>query len=199
MVAWFSSYVQSEKHRGRRTQLFEKTQCVYVATCLRILSCYEKLTHVFVKRQLESCQRQLGRTAVVKAVAYIVSIDRKTTVYRLEACEIGFFGNAYHDVHSNVLPYFTDLPVNQAYIIFTVAEPGFMIQCKPPVTHWCNNLSLAGKRPVWIKSPITRIYYLREVPGFCLAGHLFNWLHEYAPHPTPPSSSQCYVQGLKSR
>ena len=120
--------LQSEKHRRHGTQLFEKTQCFYVATCLRMLLCYEKLTHVFVKRQLESCQRQLGKTVVVKVRAYIVSIDRKTTVYRLEAGEIVFFGNAYHDVHSNVFPYFADLPVIQAYIVFIVAEPGFIIQ-----------------------------------------------------------------------
>ena len=69
----------------------------------------------------------MGRTAVVKAVAYIVSIDRKTTVYRLEAGENVFFRNAYHDVQSNVFPYFADLPVIQAYIIFIVAEPGFII------------------------------------------------------------------------
>ena len=38
---------------------------------------------------------------IVKAEAYIVSIDRKITVYRLEACEITFFGeNAYRAVHS---------------------------------------------------------------------------------------------------
>ena len=47
--------------------------------CLRLLSCYVKLTHVLVKRQLESKQRQLGKTAVVKARAYIVSIHRNTT------------------------------------------------------------------------------------------------------------------------
>ena len=45
-----------------------------------------------------------------------------------------------------------------------------MIQCKPPVTRWCNNLSLAGKRPVRIKLPLTQIQYLREVPGFRSAG-----------------------------
>ena len=39
-----------------------------------------------VKKQLESQQRQLGKTAVVKAGAYIVSIDRKTT----KASEIFF-------------------------------------------------------------------------------------------------------------
>ena len=65
-------------------QLFEKMQCFYVATCLGILLCYVKLTRVLVKRQLESRQRQLEKTAVVKAGAYIVSIDRKTTIYRLE-------------------------------------------------------------------------------------------------------------------
>ena len=30
-----------------------------------------------------------------------------------------------------------------------------MIQCKPPVTPWCNNLSLAEKRPVRIKSSLS--------------------------------------------
>ena len=34
---------------------------------------------------LENQQRQLEKTAVVKAGPYIVSIGRKTTVYRLEA------------------------------------------------------------------------------------------------------------------
>ena len=63
----------------------------YVATCLHILLCYVKLTRVLVKRQLKSHQRQLGKTAVVKVRAYIVSIDRKTTVYRLEAGEIAVF------------------------------------------------------------------------------------------------------------
>ena len=33
------------------------------------------------------------KTAVVKARAYIVCVDRKTTVYRVEACEIAFFEN----------------------------------------------------------------------------------------------------------
>ena len=47
-----------------------------------------------------------------------------------------------------------------------------MIQYKPPVTRWCNNLSLAGKQPFRIKSPLTRIQYLWEVPGFRSAGHI---------------------------
>ena len=39
------------------------------------------------------------------------------------------------------------------------------------MTCWCNNLNLAGKRPVRIKSPRTQIQYLWEVPGFRSAGH----------------------------
>ena len=50
-----------------------------------------KLTHALLKQQLEGRQRQLGKTAVVKAGTYIVFIDRKTTVYRLEADEIAIF------------------------------------------------------------------------------------------------------------
>ena len=56
--------------------------------------CYLKSTRALVKRQLESQQRQLERAAVVKVGAYIVSIDEKTTAYKLEACEIAFFENA---------------------------------------------------------------------------------------------------------
>ena len=67
-----------------------------------------KSTH-FVKRQLESQQRQLEKTAAVKAGAYIVSIDTKITEYRLEACEIAFFENP---CFSNAFPYFTDLSVS---------------------------------------------------------------------------------------
>ena len=59
-----------------------------------MLLCYVKSTRVLVKRQLEIRQRQLEKTAVVKAGAYIVSIDKKETVYKLEACEIAFFANA---------------------------------------------------------------------------------------------------------
>ena len=105
---------RSEKRRGHGTQLFEKTYCFYVATYLRMLSCYVTLTCVLVKRQLESRRRRLEKTAVVKVGAYIVSIGRKTTVCRLEAGEIVFFGNAYHDVRSNVFPYFADLPVSSS-------------------------------------------------------------------------------------
>ena len=47
------------------------------------------------KKQLETRQRQLGKTVVVKVKAYIVSMDRKTTVYRLEGSKIALFENAY--------------------------------------------------------------------------------------------------------
>ena len=63
---------------------------------------------------LENRQRQLEKTAVVKAGAYTVSRDRKTTVYRLEACEIAFLRTHALAVHSNTLPYFTDLPVSSS-------------------------------------------------------------------------------------
>ena len=42
-------------------------------TSWKMLSCHVKWTHVLAKRQLESRQRQLGKTAVVKGRAYIVS------------------------------------------------------------------------------------------------------------------------------
>ena len=77
------------------------------------MSC--KFTRVFVKKQLESRQRQLGKTAVVKAGAYIVSMDRKTTVYGLEAGKITrFFEKRVQAVHSNAFPYFTGLPVSSS-------------------------------------------------------------------------------------
>ena len=76
------------------------------------MSC--KFTRVLVKKQLESRQRQLGKTVVVKAGAYIVSMDRKTTVYRLEAGKIVFFEKRVQAVHSNAFPYFTGLPVSSS-------------------------------------------------------------------------------------
>ena len=61
----------------------------------------------------ESWQTQLGRIAVVKAGAYIVTIDRKTTVYRLEGGEIMLFylmcTKLSMATHSCI---FTDLPVS---------------------------------------------------------------------------------------
>ena len=59
-----------------------------------------KFTRVLVKKQLKSQQRQLGKTAIVKAGAYIVSMDRKTTVYGLGAGKILVFGKHVQAVHT---------------------------------------------------------------------------------------------------
>ena len=65
---------------------------------------------------------------VVKVGAYIVSIDRKTTVYRLEASEITFFEKQYKlSIVTCSRISLTCLSV-RAYIGFIVAEPGFIIQ-----------------------------------------------------------------------
>ena len=55
-----------------------------------------KFTRVLVKKEAWKSAKTVGKTAVVKtavvkAVAYIVSMDRKTTVYRVEAGKIVFF------------------------------------------------------------------------------------------------------------
>ena len=73
-----------------------------------------KFTHVLVKTQLGSWQRQLGKTAVVKAGAYIVSMDRKTTVYGVEAGKIALFEKRIQAGHSNTFLYFTGLPVSSS-------------------------------------------------------------------------------------
>ena len=73
-----------------------------------------KFTRDLVKKQLESWQRQLKKTAVVNVGVYIVSMDRKTAVYGLEAGKITFFGKRVQAVHSNAFPYFTGLPVSSS-------------------------------------------------------------------------------------
>ena len=57
-------------------------------------------------------QRQLGKTAVIKAGAYIVSRDRKTTVYTVEAGKIAFFENCIQAVHRNAFLNSSGLPVS---------------------------------------------------------------------------------------
>ena len=69
-------------------------------------------TRVLVKKQLGSRQRQLEKTALVKAGAYIVSMGRKTTVYGLEAGKIAFFEKCIQAGHSNVFLYFMSLLVS---------------------------------------------------------------------------------------
>ena len=71
-----------------------------------------KFTGVLVKKQLESQQRQLGKTAIVNPGAYVVSMDGKTTVYGLEAGKITFFEECVQAVHSNMFSYFTGFPVS---------------------------------------------------------------------------------------
>ena len=73
-----------------------------------------KIDSCSCKKAVQKSQRQLEKTAVVKTGAYNVSIDRKTPVYRLEACEIAFLKTHALAVHSNALPYFTDLPVSSS-------------------------------------------------------------------------------------
>jgi len=76
--------------------------------------------YTIVLRKIDSCsckkaaRKSLEKTAVVKAGSYIVSIDKKTPVYKLEACEIAFIETRALAVHSNALPYFTDLSVSSS-------------------------------------------------------------------------------------
>ena len=81
-----------------------------------------------------------------------MSIDRKTAVYRLEAGEIvGFFVFVFFGISScpsNTFPYLTELPVS-LYCLYS-SRAG--LQYDTVQACCCNNLSLAGKQPVQIKS-----------------------------------------------
>ena len=99
--------LQSEMHSGCGMLLFKKT---YVATVNFNVSVYYGVACVLVKKQLGSQQRQLEKP-VVTTGAYIVSMDRKIIVYRLETGKTAFFGKHVQAVHSNMLPYFTGLLV----------------------------------------------------------------------------------------
>ena len=46
------------------------------------------------KKAARKLAKTVGKDTSGESEAYIVSIDRKTTVYKLEACEIVFFENA---------------------------------------------------------------------------------------------------------
>ena len=70
-----------------------------------------KIDSCSCKRQLESRQRQLEKTAVVKAEAYIVSIDKKEN---WKLVKLPFLQTRALAVHSNVFLYFTDLPVSSS-------------------------------------------------------------------------------------
>ena len=76
----------TERNADAERNFSRKCNVFYVAT-VNINVSVSVFTCV-LEKQLISRQRQLGKTAVIKVGAYIVSIDRKTTVYGLEAGEI---------------------------------------------------------------------------------------------------------------
>jgi len=45
-----------------------------------------KIDSCFCKKAAKKSAKTVGKTAVVKVRAYIMSLDKKTTVYKLEAC-----------------------------------------------------------------------------------------------------------------
>ena len=104
----------SEKHRGRGMQLFQKMQCFYVATCLGILSCYVKLTHVVVKKSACKSPKTVGKDSSCESEGLHCVYRQKDNRIQTGYGENTSFGNAYHDVHSNVFPYFADLPVSSS-------------------------------------------------------------------------------------
>ena len=90
-VAWFRSY--RAKHIADAERKFSRKRNVfYIVT----VNC-NVYTIVLHKIDLCSCKkaaRNSEKTVVVKAGTYIVSVDKKETLYKLEACEIAFFANA---------------------------------------------------------------------------------------------------------
>ena len=73
-----------------------------------------KIDSCSCKRQLESRQRQLEKTAVVKAGTYIVSIDKKKPYINWKLVKLPFLQTRALAVHSNAFPYFNDLPVSSS-------------------------------------------------------------------------------------
>ena len=74
----------------------------------------QKFTRVVVEKAAWKSTKTVGKDSGYKRGAYIVSMDRKTTVYRLEVGKITFFEKRVRDVHSNAFPYFTGLPVSSS-------------------------------------------------------------------------------------
>ena len=66
-----------------------------------------------MKKQLRSRQRQLGKTAAIKAGASLC-LWTEIQLYGLEAGKIAFFEKRIQAVHSNVFLYFTGLPVSSS-------------------------------------------------------------------------------------
>ena len=135
-----------------------------------------KFTCVLVKKQLWSWQRQLGKTVVVNMGVYIVSMDRKTTIYELQADKIVFFENAYKLSIVTRSRISLAMPVSSSlYRLYSSrARLQNSVWYSPSlVTRWCNNLSLAGKRPVRIKIASNSNSIFAQVPGFHSAGHKY--------------------------
>ena len=70
-------------------------------------------------RKIDSCSckkvarksaKTVGKDSGGESGALHCVIDKKTTVYKLEAFEIALFEMCALAVHSNAFPYFTDLP-----------------------------------------------------------------------------------------
>ena len=85
-ITYLVPKLQSEIHSGCGTQLFEKTQCFYVATVnfnvpYTIVS--RKFACVFVKKAAWKLAKT-ANTTVVKVGSHIVSMDRKTSVYGIK-------------------------------------------------------------------------------------------------------------------
>ena len=146
--SWLVPELRSEKHRRRGTQLFEKTQCFYVAKCLCILLYYVKLTRILVKKQLESRQRQLGKTVGKdsgwETGAYIVSRQKDNHIQTGSWWNCIFLTCTMMSIATRSCISLTCLWV-RFYIVFIVAEL------------------------------LTQIQYLWEVPGFRSVGHIFVW------------------------
>ena len=53
-----------------------------------------------------------------------MSMDRKTTVYGLEADKIVGFEKRVQAVHSNAFPYFTGLPVSSSFYLLYSSRAG---------------------------------------------------------------------------
>ena len=139
--------------------------------------------YTIVLRKIDSCsckkaarksEKTVGKTAVVKAGAYIVSIDKKTTVYKLEACEI--LETCALAAHSNAFLYFTDLLVssslNSDYCTKVVYRGLALYHTKVwspavlPLRRY-----IAEKQPVAMDKIASNLN--SKVPGFRSPGHIY--------------------------
>ena len=110
-----SRVTERNASRTRNASLRENTNVFMLLRyrkCLCILLCYVKLTRVLVKRQLESQQRQLEKTGVVKAGLTLCLETERQPYTDWELVKLPFFKTHALAVHSNMFPYFTDWPVS---------------------------------------------------------------------------------------